>query len=269
MITTLLLFVVGSMVGIIGALLGIGGGVLMVPYLVLVMDVPIHQAVAVSLVSILATSSQVASYGIRQGLTNIRLAYLLNLSTLTGAILSSSLAARVPAAILETLFAFLLFAVALLMLRRPRLKNMGMEESETGYWGGEYVDPVSGDRVRYRPKKILPAFFTVFFSGALSGMVGTSGGIFNVPIMNILCRVPLRAAAETSSLMVGITAVGGAIVYYLNGFVEPLLVAPIVAGVLGGSALGNRLAARVTSVWLVRIFVILLVLTALKMLLWR
>ncbi len=261
MITTLLLFIVGNIVGIIGALLGIGGGVLLVPFLVLGMHVPIHQAVAVSLVSILATSSQVASHGIRQGLTNIRLAFLFNLSTLSGAVLSSSLATRISAPTLETVFGLILFGVALLMIKRPNPLDVSEAKNPTGYWGGETI--------RYQPQKIVAAFFTVFFSGALSGMVGTSGGIFNVPIMNILCRVPLRAAAETSSLMVGITAVGGAVVYYLNGFVQPLLVAPIVAGVLLGTTLGNRLFSHLKSAWLVRIFVGILILTALKMLFWR
>ena len=51
----------GFGIGLIGSVLGIGGGIFMVPFLVLALGIPIHQAIAVSLVAIVAASSAVAS----------------------------------------------------------------------------------------------------------------------------------------------------------------------------------------------------------------
>jgi len=51
----------GVFIGLLGSALGVGGGIFMVPFLVMALDVPIHQAVAASLVAITATSCAVAA----------------------------------------------------------------------------------------------------------------------------------------------------------------------------------------------------------------
>ena len=43
------LFLVGGVAGLLGALLGLGGGVFVVPFFVLVLHLPMHMAVGVSL----------------------------------------------------------------------------------------------------------------------------------------------------------------------------------------------------------------------------
>ena len=47
--TALLTLLMGTLSGSLGAMLGIGGGVFLVPFLILVVGLPFHQAAAVSL----------------------------------------------------------------------------------------------------------------------------------------------------------------------------------------------------------------------------
>lgn len=264
---TLELFGIGVVVGFLGALLGIGGGVLLVPFLVLIIHVPIHQAVATSLITIIATSSQVASFGLRQKLTNLRLAFLLNLSSATGAAISSFVATRVEEKAIELVFSFILLIIAGLMLVRDKIMRTNITNGEAGYFGGVYYDPALKRQIQYRPNNIPAAFGMVLISGMIAGVAGTSGGIFNVPILNLVCSVPIKVATMTSSLMIGVTACAGALVYFRHDLIMPLLVGPIVLGVLGGTAVGTRLAVRLKSKWLVRIFALLLVSVAVKMIL--
>jgi uncharacterized membrane protein YfcA len=51
----------GTLAGVLGALLGLGGGVFLVPLLTLGLALPFRQAVAISLLSVIATSSMVAA----------------------------------------------------------------------------------------------------------------------------------------------------------------------------------------------------------------
>ncbi len=103
---------------------------------------------------------------------------------------------------------------------------------------------------------------TVFAIGAaggvLSGMLGIGGGVIQVPAMNLLMRVPVKAAAGTSSFMVGITAVATALVFYSRGEIDPTVVVPAVVGIFAGSQLGSRLTRRVRTQRLVLIFVVIL-----------
>lgn len=53
--STLWIFPIALGAGAFGAMLGLGGGIILVPALTLLMDVPIKQAVAASLVAVAAT----------------------------------------------------------------------------------------------------------------------------------------------------------------------------------------------------------------------
>ena len=64
----LVALVAGAGTGVLGALLGTGGGVFLIPILVLGLAVPMHHAVATSILSVVATSSAVASTNVERGL---------------------------------------------------------------------------------------------------------------------------------------------------------------------------------------------------------
>ena len=52
--------------------------------------------------------------------------------------------------------------------------------------------------------------------------------MIKVPVLNAWCGVPLRAAAATSAFMIGVTATGGAMIYYGHGLLIPPLAAAAV-----------------------------------------
>ncbi len=260
------LFACGIAVGVLGALLGIGGGVLLVPVLVYLVKVPIHHAIAISLISIIATSAHVASFGIKQGFTNIRLGLFLEIFSTSGAILSSILAVKMHGDILTRIFALSLIITSFFMFYQPRnSETPEYDEKELKYFGGTFFDPTRNRMLRYNVQNLPAVTGLTFLAGVLSGMVGTSGGVFMVPLMKLLGKIPMRAAADTSSLLIGVTALGGAITYFRAGYVEVNLLAPIVMGIMAGVFVGNRLKMKVKSVWLKRMFALILVITAIKM----
>ena len=67
--------------GFLGSLTGLGGGVVIVPLLTLVFGADIRYAIGASLVSVIATSSGAAAAYVREHMTNLRVAMLLELGT--------------------------------------------------------------------------------------------------------------------------------------------------------------------------------------------
>src|SRR3972149_4755901 len=59
--------------GLAGSVLGIGGGIFLVPYLTLGIGLGVREAVATSLIGVIATSSGAASVYVRDRLPNLRL----------------------------------------------------------------------------------------------------------------------------------------------------------------------------------------------------
>src|ERR1700761_2663377 len=109
-IITFTLAILGTSIiaGFLGALTGLGGGVVVVPVLVLLFKVDIRYAIGASLVSVIATSSGAAAAYVREGLSNVRRGFFLEVATTLGALLGAYLTAKVSSHWIAIIFGFAL-----------------------------------------------------------------------------------------------------------------------------------------------------------------
>jgi uncharacterized membrane protein YfcA len=255
-----LLMVGGGMAaGVFGSLLGLGGGILIVPLLTLGFGRPLREAVAVSLVCVIATSSAAAGAYLRTRLANLRLGMVLALFTALGALVGGTVAFLLPERLLTGLFALLLAYVALTMVRGQKAP----EEAAPDEPRGTTVDRLS--TAEYSVHGLVPGSTASIGAGVISALLGIGGGVINVPAMHLLMGVPLRVAAATSNLMIGVTAVASAIIYLLRGAIDLYIAGPTVVGVFVGATVGARVAPRVDVRVLRWLFVIVLLWTAFQM----
>jgi uncharacterized protein len=272
----------GVVAGLIGAVLGTGGGVFLIPLLVLGFDVPMHYAVATSIVSVIATSSAAAGANVERGTANMRLGMVLEVATSAGAILGGVTAGWLVASALEGFFGLVLLPTAALMWRARGSEGGSTDAARppggesvvsppdrretVGALGGCYFDPGEGQVVAYRVHRSAIGLAISFLAGAVSGLLGIGGGVFKVPALHLLCGVPIKAAAATSNFMIGVTAAASAFLYYGRGEVRPALTAATVIGVLAGSGLGSALSFRAHSSHVRKTFAVLLAAVAAQML---
>ena len=260
------LFLMGILAGSMGALLGIGGGVFLVPFLVLVMNVPMKVAVGTSLCTVIATSSAVSAGRLGRQLINLRLGMLLEVATTIGGLTGGLVAASMSAQTLQRLFGVVTASAALVMLRRLDRRNVIVDPNvDPGRLGGRYHEDESGGEVVYRVKRMPLAMIVSLAAGSVSSLLGIGGGVIKVPAMNAWCGVPLRAAAATSAFMIGVTATAGAIIYYGRGEIIPWVAASTVLGVLVGSRVGLRVSARAKAKWQKLLLVVVLLLVCVLM----
>ena len=100
-----------------GSLLGLGGGILIVPLLTLGFGLPLREAVGVSLVCVIVTSSAAAGVYLERHVANLRLGMTLELFTAIGALVGGSIAFLLDERSSSFLFAVLLVYVAFTMAR--------------------------------------------------------------------------------------------------------------------------------------------------------
>jgi uncharacterized membrane protein YfcA len=102
--------------GIASGLLGIGGGVLIVPILTLVVDMPIHFATATSMfiMTVSSTSEAVQHYFANQ--TNFEYALMLGLGTVIGALVGAYISKRVSGKNLRRIFGLVIVIVGIEMI---------------------------------------------------------------------------------------------------------------------------------------------------------
>ena len=247
----LIIFAAGTIAGSLGALLGLGGGVFLVPFLNLVMGFPFTVAAAISLTTVIATSSTVSAGRAGKQLINMRLGMLLEVATAAGSFLGGVTAQFISQSLLQRLFGIVAVIVAAIMLSRLRRRNVILDpNADPGLLGGRYHEEESGCTVTYRVKRLPLAVAASFVAGNVSSLLGIGGGIIKVPVLNAWCGIPLRAAAATSAFMIGVTATAGATIYYGRGQLEPALAGAACLGVQLGSWSGMKFGAAASSKWL-------------------
>ncbi len=261
----LVIFGAGALAGSLGALLGIGGGVFLVPFLTLVLNFPFTAAAAISLTTVIATSSAVSAGRTGKHLINLRLGMVLEVATVAGSLLGAVTAQHLREATLERVFGVVAAVVAAIMVTRMRRRNVLLDPAaDPGVLGGRYYEDESGGTVTYRVRRLPIALGASFVAGNVSSLLGIGGGVIKVPALNAWCGVPLRAAAATSAFMIGVTATSGAVVYYGHGQLNAPLAAAAVLGVQVGSWSGLRIGARTQAKWLKLLMaVVLLIVSAL------
>jgi hypothetical protein len=287
----MLLVACGLLAGTAGAILGTGGGVFLIPILLLGFHVPIHFAVGTSILTVVATSTAVAIGNLDRGTANMRLGMTLEIATSLGAISGGLSAAFLAPRALQAVFAAVLLPTALVMWRSrqgeadadlsdpavnqasdasaqgsgPTRNQPSPSSHFLGRLGGEYEDPAPHRRIAYRVRRLWAGLMISLVAGVMSGLLGIGGGVFKVPALNVLCGVPIKAAAATSTFMIGVTAAASAFLYFGRGEVEPYRTSAVVLGVVAGSWVGAYLNRFARGLVVKRIFAVLLVGVAIEM----
>jgi len=247
MTDTLLLLLLGFSAGLVGGTLGVGGGFILVPVFHTAMGWPLLSAVAGSQICVLSGSISATGRYLAAGLPDLRLGVLLEIPTMVGAAVGALLAYLLGEKVLTILFVLVATGSAVYMW----IRRDGHSSGETG---------------ELAPRHVPVGMLLSVFAGGIASVLGVGGGILKVPIMSIVMRVPMRRVVATSTFMIGVTAATSAIVYHAKGSLILVPTATVAMGVMVGSELGARLQHKVAVPILKRMFALLLVGFALRML---
>jgi len=258
------LLALGFLSAIIAYLLGIGGGGLLVPAMVILFDYPVHEAIAISLIVMVASTLSLTSVNLNKGMVNIRFGIFLELSAIIGAVSGSLLSLSMDETLLSSIFAGIMFLTAFVVWRKSETKDPEIKEAGDGEFDREYTSDF-GEKFYYHVKSPKKTAFVAIFAGLISGMLGLGGGIFKVPAMNIVSKMPIKVATATSNFMICFTAAAGAIPYLLKGYFSPASTGSMVLGVYLGSRFATGRLGKVQNKNIKIFFIFFLVFVALQM----
>jgi uncharacterized protein len=251
-----LMVLVGLIAGVLSGLLGIGGGLVLVPSLLVLQSTVGSDATAVALATSLATIAFTGAWSAYQqhGLGNVDFNKVKKLSVgvAVGAVAGGFTAALMPGAVLKVVFCVFATYVGIQMWVGVQPRMNITFNARSAAWAG-------------------------VATGGLSSWVGIGGGTIVVPFLTSTGE-PVKKAIGISSA-VGVTvAVFASLGYAWSawrsgvsapgrwGFIDLAAFASIVPASLLGSFLGVRLGARVSAPLLKKIFAVVLLLSAAKLL---
>jgi hypothetical protein len=204
---------------------------------------------------------------LKNRMTNVRLALVMELTTTLGAIGGGVIVILISTNVLRLVLGLSLLGMGAAMLFRKRETPPISEGPDPLRLRQTYTDPAKRLDVTYIPTRTGLGLAAASFAGVLSGMLGIGGGAVKVPIMNSIMRVPLKATIGTSMYMVGITVSASAFLYYNHGLIDPSVAVPALLGVAIGSQAGSRIGRRLRGRVLTRLLVAVLFYLAITLLL--
>ncbi len=256
---TVILAIVFLLVSTVFSMLGMGGGILYVPIL-LFAGYGMEHAPGISLILIAATSLAALSHFWKNKKVDWKLAFVIDPPTDIMAFVGGYFSALIPEPLLRSILVCILIVAGILMLKgRKDVTVPGVRKEHWWLWHREF----HGERYTVNLPLVLSATALI---GLLSGMLGITGGIIKLPIMVLLCGVPMDIAVATSTVMVAVTALSGIAGHAMNGHVDwrtGLILA--IAAVIGG-LLGSRISIKMNKVRLKKWFGVIVLLIAARML---
>ena len=216
--------------------------------------------------TVIATSSVVSAQRAGDGTINLRLGIVLEIATTLGGLSGGLTAIWLSQRTLRTMFGVVALMMAGVLFRQLNQREvLPAGDTDTGWLGGQFYSSEQKAMAFYRVRNLPIALLISFVAGNVSGLLGIGGGILKVPALNAWCGVPLRVAATTSSLMIGVTAAASAPLYYATGEILPHYAAASVLGVMAGTRAGFWIAAHAKASGLKILLGLVLVMVALTM----
>ena len=265
-VATPLLVLVAGLAAAIGTVGGLGGALLLVPLLVATGTSP-AEAAPLGLVLVAAGSLAGGSRHLEDRSVNHRLGVATEVFASAGAVIG----ALVSGAVSEEVLVYALAAVALLAAVAGGSRS-GVRNAPHPAFGpehaGERIGTMGGAVARvggvapYRVKRLPLGLASMSVAGLVSGLSGVGGGFIKTPVMSEIMHVPVKVAAATSTVTVGITAAAGLLVFAVQGRVEAHTASAVIIGSVAGGLLGGELQGRLRATVIRRFLAVVLVAVA-------
>jgi uncharacterized protein len=248
------LLIVGVIAGVASGMFGIGGGLVIVPALTVLLGFTQLAANGTSLAALLMPVSifaVIAYY--RAGLLKISVAAWVAVGLFVGGYLGGTLAIDLPADILKRLYGIFLLYMAwrfaeprkwIAAIRSKTAPSTEVEPENESIW---YVLLIVG-----------------FIAGIMSGLFGIGGGAIIVPALVALLRFDQKRAVGTSLAALLLPNIPVVIPYFRSGNLNFETAIFVALGLIGGAFAGAKIALRLPSTTVKRMYGIFLLFVALR-----
>ncbi len=244
-------------VGILAVLGGVGGGVIFTPLMMCFTPVDSFIIRATGLLVAMAGSLVAARPFLLRGLANTRLIFFAavpySVLALMGALLAGYVresSGDIGDAWIRLSLGIIIASVSALLLfwgkrvEYPEVNNVDRFTErlhlEMSYWEASMFKVVD-----YKLRRAPVGIILFCFVGFISGFFGLGAGWAMVPAFNLVMLSPIKVAAASSKVLIGIGDTAAVWSYIMSGGIFPLFATPCVIGVVVGTYIGAKIMLKV------------------------
>ncbi len=243
----ILLFIIVFLSSLVLTMVGLGGGLIFSPLFVL-LKFPLSTAVSASLfLNGIAAFSAAITY-FRRGMVDIKIGLPLLVTSTLAAPLGAMLTTRIDVRVFTGILALVIILAAFRMLFSKKI------ESQKG---------ITINSVR----RIAGGGCIGLVIGVMAGLLGIGGGVFIVPLLIYILKVPTKTAAATSIFIVVFSSFSGFVAHISMAdtnwkFILMAAIFSFAGGQIGSRIMAEKLKGRTVK----RIFGIVLLVFSAKLL---
>ncbi len=263
-----MLLLIGLIIGLVLGLTGAGGSVFAVPLLMLIGNLPMSDAVGISLGAVAASTL----YGSARNWQKNTILWTPSLIlAATGAIIAPVgkwLGMHTPELWLLIGFNGLAIVIATRMWLSA---NRSPEQANVVRAGSFHLEPNPGllcnfsktGRFELRPRCISGLVIGGVLVGLLSGLFGVGGGFLIVPLLLMLSPISMAQAVSTSLIIIAAVSSSGFISHLImNDHINWLTLGLVVIGGILGMFAGQTVSHKIANATLQKIFSICLIIVS-------
>jgi len=273
----LILMAISIVIGIVAVLGGVGGGVVFTPLMMGFTAIDSFVIRATGLLVAMAGSLVAARPFLFRGLANIRLLLMAavpySIFAVIGALLAGYVAESFGAtgdAIIRLSLGVLVVGIAALILfggkkvEYPDVSNVD-SITERLALSASYYEQSLDKVVHYKVAKAPVGILLFCFVGLISGLFGLGAGWAMVPALNLVMLAPLKVAAASSKVLIGIGDTAAIWQYIMDGGIFVNFAVPCVIGLVIGTLIGARIMIRVKAGFIRYLIIGIMVFSGIKL----
>jgi uncharacterized protein len=243
-------------IGLLMTMSGRGGGNFYVPILVIA-GLGMHQAATMGqFILMIAALTGMLMFN-KSKLIDWKLALIIDPPTDIMALIGGYFSVYLSGTHLKIILSVFLILAGFSMLIKVKERPI-QTKNAIGYWHRSFAGE----------DYVVNLWYTIpitALAGLVAGAVGISCGSFKIPLMVLLCGVPMRVAVGTSSAMVAATAIMGFTGHALRGHFEPQFAVPLAIAAILAGIFGGKLAIKTNPKYLKIIFALTTFVAAIMM----
>jgi len=246
----LALFVI--IVGVAANIAGFGGGIIIVPSLSIIFDLPLKIVIGTTLLS-LALPAIIGFLGAwRRNEVDFTIGIALEIPTMIGSIVGPQFATSLPTYVLQFIFGGIAVILSLLMINHIRhAKDPVLEQEEITLfkkltnWLFTLRPLITIEKKGYSYKIPIPVVIVAGFCiGFISGLLGVGGGWLKNPLLILGFGLPPIIGSGTALFMLSLTSLTGGLTHLLAGNFDLHLFIVLTLSLSGGALIGDRLKPK-------------------------
>lgn len=241
MLSYLLIFAIAIASSTISAMVGLGGGLLLIPFILLIFDLPVKIVAGTMLVAMVPYTMVATLKNLKNGFVNLKIGLLMELGSISGAVLGANFTHMLPDTVLKGfLIAIVFYLMATLRIPKDSPYNyVARAFLAVNKFPPHFREHSTGKEISYSA-----LFIFGLIAGIFSGMLGIGGGFLKTPVLIVGVGLASRMAVGTALFMIMITATFGAITHGILGSINLPIAVSITIGMVLGGYIGSSLLKK-------------------------